>query len=295
MSTVAMIVARTGSTRVPEKALLDIEGAPVIAHIIRIATHIKGVDSVCLATTTEAGDDRLAGVAKAAGIDVFRGDPERVLDRLHGAAVATGARTVVYVGGDCPLLDPSVISRAIDRFRDLSCDYLSNYDPPSFPNGLDVNVISSAALARAYEAALAPSQRVHAFSYLTFHPHEFRIANFDNDVDLSTHHWAIDDPGDIDFVRKVYHLLYPSRPTIHMGDVLDLLERDVDLRQSHRRLAKPSVAHAFLASPHMMKDILGDVVWLCSRADDALRAGDYGAARRFHAEAFWITKKLSQQ
>lgn len=294
MRTVGMIVARSGSTRVPGKALLDIAGNPVIWHMMRIARQISGLDDVLLATTTEPGDDALAAVAESNRMRVFRGHPENVLDRVHAAAVAASAETLVYIGGDCPLLDPSIISEAIAEFGKRGCDYLSNYDPPTFPGGMDVNVIRFSALDKAFKQAIAPSQRVHAFSYLTFHSGDFTLANFAQPEDLSTYHWSLDYPEDIEFLRLVYARLYRADSVIHMADILRLIREDPAVHAEHARLIKPEVPHAFLASPGMMKDINADIRHLCGLADDAIRARDYVAATQCYREIECIATKLSR-
>ena len=293
MSTVGMIVARSGSTRAPGKALLDLAGKPVIWHMMRIARQITGVDELLLATTTSPGDDALVSVAESNGMRVFRGHPENVLDRVHAAAVASGARTLVYIGGDCPLLDPSIISAAIVEFRKLGCDYVSNYDPPTYPGGMDVNVIRFDALDKAFKQAIAPSQRIHAFSYLTFHPEEFSVTNFAQAEDVSTYHWSLDYPEDIEFLRLVYARLYRADSVIHMADVLRLVREDPAVRAEHERLIKPKVPHAFLSSPGMMNDINADIRHLCGLVDDAIRARDYAAATRCYSEIQRIATKLN--
>ncbi|MCX7144310.1 MAG: NTP transferase domain-containing protein [Proteobacteria bacterium] len=292
-NTVAFIISRTGSTRVPNKALLDIAGQPLIAHMIRIAKQVVGVDSVWLATTALHNDDALADVAGSRGIDVFRGDPEKVLDRIHAAARFARADTIIYIGGDCPLLDPVLLSEAVREFNSCPCDYLCNYEPPTFPGGMDINVISFDALDEAYRGAVAPSQRVHPFSYLTFHPEDFIIRNMVQGNDLSTYHWSIDYPGDVEFIRLVYRSLYRKDAVICMEDVLRLIRENTDIDKYHRRLLKPSVAHAFFSSPGMMHDITKDINHLSESAIRAINNGSYKMAESAYKEITRITSKLS--
>jgi spore coat polysaccharide biosynthesis protein SpsF len=292
--TVGLIVARGGSTRTPGKALLPVEGKPVLWHMIQIAREIRGLDSLALATTTLSTDDALAEVARGEDIAVHRGDPERVLDRIHQAAVAERADAIVYIGGDCPLLDPDVVSRGIDMFHASGCDYLSNYAPPTFPGGLDVNVITMGALDEAYTRAVAPSQRVHAFSYLTFHPEQFTVGNIEHDRDLSTAHWSLDYPEDVEFIRAVYARLYDRSRAIRMNDVLRLLESDEAVAAIQRRLVKPKVSHAFFSSPGMMKDITSDIESLCVSAKEAIARGALADAQRLFREVYCIARVLSE-
>jgi spore coat polysaccharide biosynthesis protein SpsF (cytidylyltransferase family) len=287
------IIARLGSSRVPGKALLNFGGQPVVAHLARIAGEIEGVTDVCLATTTLPGDDLLVAAAARHSLSVSRGHPDNVLDRIYEAAAARRADIVVYIGGDCPLLDPAIVSRALAQFLDSDLDYLSNYDPPTFPGGLDINIVRMTALKRAFDCAKAPSQRIHAFSYLTFHADQFRIGNVAYQEDLSTYHWALDNPEDVTFLRAVYERLFDGR-SIQMTDVLKLISSDAHIGALHEQILKPKAGHAFLSSAHMVKDFHADVAYLCGQAEQYLRRGELPAALECYREVAAITGKLGQ-
>lgn len=291
---IGIIVARTGSTRVPGKVLLDISGRPLIWHMIRIAKQVKGLDAVWLATTTLEQDDVLVQLAQDQGISVSRGDAENVLDRLYAAAKASKADVIVYIGGDCPLLDPSLVSAALADFHASNCDYLCNYEPPTYPGGQDINIISSSALTVAYERASAKSQRIHPFSYLTFHPEDFSIKNFAQDNDLSAYHWSIDYTEDVEFVRLVYRHIYDGKSNIRMMDVLALIEREAEVGDYHARLVKPKVSHAFFSSPGIMKDIIADIINLTDTAIAAIGENKFYKAEKYFREIALITTKLSR-
>ena len=292
--TAGIVVARTGSTRVPGKALLDLAGKPALWHVMQAALAIRGLDEVCLATSDLKQDDALEAIARGCGVRCFRGDPERVLDRVHGAAAMVRADVIVDIGGDCPLLDPAVIERALAEFRAQPCDYLSNYEPPTFPEGLDVNIITHAALDIAFRKAVAPSQRIHPFSYLTRHPEEFRLRNFAMSPDLSTYHWSLDFPEDIEFVRLVFSKLYRGKP-ISMDDVLRLIERNPEAAELNRALIKPVVKHAFWNSPGIIRDMHSDIKALIDLAEAAARSADHVAAERCYGEAARILVELQRQ
>jgi spore coat polysaccharide biosynthesis protein SpsF (cytidylyltransferase family) len=291
---VAMIIARMGSTRVPGKSLMEIAGRPMLDHMIDIARQMKAVDDFAVVTSSLPADDPIAERAHALGVKVGRGHPEYVLDRIVETNRDLKADVVVYVGGDCPLLDPALIDKGIAAFAARGCDYLNNYDPPTFPEGMDVNVITTRAVNEAYERALAPSQRIHAFSYLTNHPEEFSVSNFDNDVDLSHHHWSVDFPEDLAFVRAVYERLYqPGRP-IHIADVLDLIARDAAVAEMDRKLQRGPVTHAFSNSPGIIRDMRNDIQALQSVADRAATDGNHDLLHRSRSEMARIEQQLAR-
>lgn len=288
------MVARTGSTRVPGKALLEVGGRTVVENVLRAAKKIQGIDQVALATSTLPQDQKLGEIAARLDIKTYFGDPERVLDRVWGAIEMFGADVIVEIGGDCPLLDPSVISRALVQFKAEKLDYLSNYDPPTFPEGLDVNIVSVAAVKRAYAEAIAPSQRIHPFSFLTHHPELFKLGNFVNDQDLSEMHWSLDFPEDIEFIRYVYEKLEPGESAISMKSVLALIASDARAHTLNEKIRKPKSLHAFWNSPGIIRDMHEDLRALSKIGESASAEKNLNKAAHAYSEIARISKYLEK-
>ena len=115
MTTTAVIVqARTGSSRLPGKVLMNLAGRTVLAHVLDRCQAVAGADVTCCATTGTADDDRIAAEAERCGAAVFRGSERDVLGRYHGAAQALGADVILRVTSDCPLFDPAVGAAVLD-------------------------------------------------------------------------------------------------------------------------------------------------------------------------------------
>jgi spore coat polysaccharide biosynthesis protein SpsF (cytidylyltransferase family) len=291
---VAMIIARMGSTRLPGKSLVEIAGRPLLDHMIEIGRHIARADAIAVVTSSLPADDPIVALAAARGVTVVRGHPDYVLDRIHQASGELAADVIVYVGGDCPLLDPVIVDRGIEAFLARDCDYLNNYEPPTFPEGMDVNVITRAAVEAAYARAIAPSQRIHAFSYLTRHPDEFALANFEHATDLSAHHWSLDFPDDLAFIRAVYQELHAPGRIIGMGEVLALIAANPTIAAMDRALQRGPVAHAFWNSPGIMRDMTADISELAAKAAEAIAAGDRPLSRRCFEEIGRIAGELAR-
>src|SRR5438309_5126859 len=113
-SVVAIVQARLGSTRFPGKALEEIVGRPMLAHVLARTAAVPGIDRVVLATTVQPEDDALADLARSVGIACVRGSVEDVLDRFHSTLLAHPADAILRVTGDCPLLDPLAVRRGLD-------------------------------------------------------------------------------------------------------------------------------------------------------------------------------------
>jgi spore coat polysaccharide biosynthesis protein SpsF (cytidylyltransferase family) len=282
-----------GSSRVPGKSLVDIHGQPVIERILRNVIRVRGLDAVCLATSSDAIDDPLAAVAKAVGVAVYRGDPARVLDRVHGAALALSAEVIVEIGGDCPFIGPEVLEEPIERFHAGDLDYLCNYEPPTYPEGFDVNIVGRDALSHAFERAVAPSQRIHPFSYLSFHRDQFRIGNMVwTDGDLSTYHWSLDYPEDVTFVRAAYAQLLARGLDPGIRSLIRLIAENAELRALHEALLRPATEHAFWNAPSILRDMHSDIGALAESASAALTSGDFADAEHRYGEVIAIAGEL---
>jgi len=237
MSGVAAIVqARMGSTRLPGKVMMDVLGRPLLARVIERAQAIPGVERVILATTADPRDQPLIALAGARGIAAFAGSEDDVLDRYYQAARQFEVEVVVRITADCPLLDPGVSGAVLARFLRGDVDYASNTHPPTFPDGLDTEVFSFAALARAWRDASLPSEREHVTAYLWKNPDRFRLANVSNNADLSAERWTVDEAQDLEFVRAIYAAL--GQPVFGMADVLHVLEQHPELRELNSALKR---------------------------------------------------------
>ncbi len=229
---IAIVQARLGSTRLPGKALLPLAGRPMLEHVLARAAAVPGVDAIVLATTVDPQDDALADFARSAGVPCVRGSVEDVLDRFHAALRAHPAAAVVRVTGDCPLLDPAVSGLVVAEYlrRAGEVDYASNVHPPTYPDGLDTEVFSAAALEAAWREARRGSDREHVTPYLWQHPERFRLANVAHAENLSALRWTVDDARDLDFARAVCGALAPEGARLFgMQEVLDLLRARPEL------------------------------------------------------------------
>ena len=255
----AIVQARMGSSRLPGKTLADIAGRPMLARLVERARRIEGVDAVIIATTGRPADDAIVAFAETAGLPVHRGSERDVLDRVHGAAARFGASVIVRVTPDCPLLDPVVASCVLARFREAAgrLDYVSNTQPPTFPDGMDTEVISVAALATAWREARLPSEREHVTPFIWKQPQRFRLANVVHAEDLSHLRWTVDDAADLEFARAIHARLGADR-VFGMNDVLALLRREPALLNPNRSLTRNEGYARSLRADRVAGDLPGD-------------------------------------
>ena len=217
-----------GSSRLPGKTIADVAGRPLLLRVVERVQSAQRVDKVVVATTCQPSDDAITALCQQEEIHHFRGSENDVLDRFYRTAEAHRADTVVRITADCPLIDPSVIDKVIARFQVGDCDYVSNSLRYTYPDGLDTEVFSFAALERAWREARRPSEREHVTPYLR--RGKFRLANVENDspVALGKHRWTVDYPDDLEFVRRVYEAFSGHK---HFGyqDIFHLLRERPEL------------------------------------------------------------------
>ena len=208
MRVLAIVQARMGSTRLPGKALLPLAGRPMLAHVLTRAKAIPGVDQVVLATTTRAEDDPLIALADSLEVPWLRGPSDDVLGRFLLALDAHPAEIVVRITGDCPLLDPAVSGLVLAEYLRLEAEgqpvaYCSNCHPRTWPDGLDTEVVSAAALRRAGRDATAPADREHVTTYIAERPCLFTAHNVSKaGRNMSGIRWTVDTEADLDRVTR---------------------------------------------------------------------------------------------
>ena len=204
---VAIIQARMASARLPGKVLADLGGQPVLAWVVRRAQRAKGIDQVVVATSVAAEDDVIAAFCKEQGFAFICGSLHDVLDRYVQAAREYNADIVVRLTGDCPLIDPHMLSENLQTFLNAKppLDFAANRLPGerTIPVGLDAEFCTMAALETAWREAQSPHQREHVMPFFYENPERFRILHIKHEPALGHLRWTIDTPEDLELLRLI--------------------------------------------------------------------------------------------
>jgi len=225
-----MIQVRTGSTRLPGKALKKIEGKPIIWHMINRVKKIKSVQQIVIVTTRKREDERFLKIAQENGILGFQGSEEDVLDRHYRCAMKFNADPIIRITSDCPLIDPYLVERILQVFLKNNYDYVTNREPPTYPDGLDTEIFSFSALKKAAIYAKMRSEREHVNPYIVKNPKKFKIFNYRNRKDLSHMRWTVDEKNDLKFVRQIYSRMKPKM-LFSTNAVLKILSKEPNLQK----------------------------------------------------------------
>lgn len=217
MRTVAVVQARCGSSRLPGKALLSLNGRPMLDHVLERVKATDGIGYVVLATSTAVKDAALMAIAEKRGIPVWRGPEKDVLTRVADAAEWADADVVVRVTADCPFWAPEIGDEVISAFFDARTDYLSNDTSRSgYPDGTDVEVFTRQALQLAVAGATKAEDREHVTPWIRRH---LKVGTVLNATGNYTHiKLSCDTPADYELARAMYEHLTPK--ALHLAATL---------------------------------------------------------------------------
>lgn len=236
MKTVAIVQARMGSTRLPSKVIKEIVGKPMIELLLLRLSQSKEIDQTIVASSTDVKNDALVKVVSRLGFVCFRGSENDVLNRYYEAAKSVNADVVIRITGDCPLVDPRLVDSCIKSFKEKNVDYLSNVNPPTFPDGLDVEVMSFTVLEQAQNEASTDFDREHVTAYIRKNE-KFSQLSLSNNSDCSSLRWTVDESDDLHVITNIFEWFSPDI-LFPWEDVLKLQEKESELFSNNQSLCR---------------------------------------------------------
>lgn len=212
VSVLAVIQARTGSTRLPGKVMYPLDGTPTLAHVVKRVTAAESVDRTIVATSTKSPDDVIESCVSRAGAAVVRGSESDVLGRFEHVVKKHDPDVLVRVTADCPLLSPMVLDSVVKSLQQSDADYSSNILERTFPRGLDVEAFTADSFAVVCEESTEPYHREHVTPY--YHEREGRFERVSVTAEeIFSQEWlqnrtnlrlTLDEPADYELLRRVY-------------------------------------------------------------------------------------------
>jgi spore coat polysaccharide biosynthesis protein SpsF len=220
----AVIQARTGSTRLPGKALRHLSGVTLTEHIIKRVQAVKEIDRIVLAVPLGAEEKPLQEIARHSGIDCAQGPEEDVLKRFILAGGQVKARHIVRICGDNPLVDLNLMRALIEKHASKNADYTFCHDP--IPLGSGSEVVKLSALREISRIATEPKYLEHVTTYFHDHPDDFQIEKIlapsylkGKDVRLT-----VDTEKDFYLLDQIYQKFYfPSQLPLDLDTILQFL------------------------------------------------------------------------
>jgi len=232
---VAIIQARTGSTRLPNKVLMTIKGQSLLWYVINRLKKARRVDKIIVATTQLQEDDPIFNLCKQWKIECFRGEKDNVLDRYYQTAKKYNVNDIIRITADCPLIDFRLVDEMIEYFKKEDLDYLTNGLVPSYPDGMDVEIFKFYALEKAWNEATLSSEKEHVTPYIWKNSTNngkslFKSDNYGFVSDFSHFRLTVDENEDFEVVKFIIEKTDLNSPWL---DYISLLSRNIDVMQQN--------------------------------------------------------------
>lgn len=224
----AIVQARCGSTRLPEKVFALIDGKPLIWHVVMRLKQAKKVDEIIIATTDNARDGVIETWCRENNVLCFRGNEDDVLNRYYEASRHFPSDVVVRITADDPFKEPKVIDEVIDTLLDGDYDLVTNNFPPSFPEGLDCEAFYFKVLEEMEKKSEDSFEREHVTQYVYRNPDKYKIGNVACEKQLSHYRWTIDNIEDFQMVNAIYEKRH-GQGTLLMEEILDIIEKNPEI------------------------------------------------------------------
>ena len=209
MKIVALVQARMGSTRLPGKVLKTIVNKPMIELLLTRLSQSSELNEIVVATSDDRQNDQLQLVVESLGFSCTRGSEIDVLSRFYESAKFSDADIIVRITGDCPLVDSKLVDECIKGYKNSNVDYFSNVDPASYPDGLDIEVMSFESIKRANNETNSEFDREHVTPYIR-NSDRFSKSSMQYAEDLSNQRWTVDEPEDLIVVTNIFEHFSPN-------------------------------------------------------------------------------------
>lgn len=220
-----IVVARLSSNRLPRKALLDLGGAPLLQLTFDRLKQSKHLNKIILATSTNPADDLLADFGKDYGVPVFRGSEEDVAGRCFNCARQHRLDWFVRICGDSPFVDPAIVDKVIELYKEERPDIATNVHPRTFPVGCSAEAVTTTAMQRLTVTTKDMRYLEHVTAFFYENEHMFQVENVAAEDDrYNGQSIAVDDQTDYDRTVWVYEHLENPR-SAGLDEILETAQR----------------------------------------------------------------------
>lgn len=234
----AIIQARLSSTRLPKKILKKICGKTILEHVIERVKSAKCVYRIIVATTVNKADDYLCKWLKNKDILYYRGNENDVLSRFFEAARHYACKNVVRITPDDVFKDPILIDKVANMYFNENLDFAYNNYPPSYPEGLDVEIFSARALFKAQKESIDEFEREHMTQYFYRNQKVFKQKNLSYEKNLSFLRWTVDTQEDFRMAETIYNKLYRKDKLFSWETVLSFIQKNRQVQNMNRHIKR---------------------------------------------------------
>tara|TARA_B100000989_G_C19532278_1_gene470786 strand:- start:2130 stop:2828 length:699 start_codon:yes stop_codon:yes gene_type:complete len=221
-----IIQARMGSKRLPGKVLKTLGIENILNILVKRLKKSQIVEKIIISTTNKKEDDKIIEFCNANKIKTFRGSEKDLIDRFIKTAEYYNLSTIVRITGDCPLVDPFLIDKAIKIFFSEGLDYFSNTCPPKlshYPDGSDIEIFEIGTLKEINRLKLKPKYREHLtnFYWKEKKYKTFLLKDIDN---FSNIKYSVDTLEDFERLEKLYRFYKNKIYDVTTLEIINFLE-----------------------------------------------------------------------
>jgi spore coat polysaccharide biosynthesis protein SpsF (cytidylyltransferase family) len=232
----AIIQVRLNSMRLPEKAMKLINGKPLIQILIDRLSFSKEINNILIATSKNYKNKKLVKYLQAKDMEVFEGSENNVLKRYYEAAKNNNSKIIVRITGDSPLVDSKLLDNFLKIFKRKKLDYLNNTYPPTFPDGLDIEVFTFKALKKTYQLAKDKYDKEHVTPFMQ-NSKIFKKINIKSKIDFSKIRLTVDEKEDIDVIELILNYFNP-KINFNLGDIINLYNKKPNIFKKNSKIIR---------------------------------------------------------
>ena len=218
----AIIQSRYQSSRLPGKILKKVNNKTILEILIKRLSKSKLISKIVVACSNNKKDKKIIDVCKKLKVEYFIGSEPNVLSRYYYCARKYKIENIVRITGDCPLIDYNIVDIVIKNFFSKKVDYASNTNPPSFPDGLDVEIFNIKLLKEAFIKAKTDHDKEHVTSYMIKNK-KYKKFNLLSKNDLSFLRLTLDEPEDFIVIEQIINN-FKNKEYFNLTDILKLFK-----------------------------------------------------------------------
>ena len=199
---IAIVQGRLNSSRLPNKVIKKINSETITEIIYKRLKCSKLLDDIIFAIPKD--ELSYKKILKKKNIKYFLGSTNNVLERYYYCAKKNKADIIVRVTADCPLVDPEVIDQMLGVFKKNSkLDLLTNNNPPSFPDGLDISIFTFKTLKHSFLKAKNNFDKEHVVPFM-IRSNKIRKKNFKSKYDYKHLRLTLDEKEDFNVIKSIF-------------------------------------------------------------------------------------------
>lgn len=207
-----LIAVRSDSNRLPKKhfkIINDKLGLTVLDYCIKRCKKSK-IQNIILCTSKNKNDNIFEKYAIKNNIKIFRGSKNNVLKRYIDCAEKFNISDIIRITGDCPLVDKDIINNLLNIYKKNNYDYVSNVTPPTFPDGLDVEIMKLSILKKSHSENKSNSNKEHITLHIRKSAKYKKYNMTSNKINLSKTRWTVDTENDLKLIKKIVMEFHPK-------------------------------------------------------------------------------------